>query len=159
MLKMTIFFIAICLFFNTSMAADNTAGKTCSTLSSTSVNCKDKKAVFVALNELHACMKSRFTYKEQIYSEAWPSVDIPDSGPILGGDGEWAVGCMKFWPCKDKRLAFIKSSGGEPHLVMVVGNYIVDYEQDKVYDREKLKDTQILKISGLKKDEPWFKVD
>lgn len=160
MFRVSIFIFVMFMFSSPAMSADKPTGQSCTALPSfAGLDCKDKKAVFAALNELHACMKTRFTYKEQIYSEAWPTVDIPDSGPIVGGDGEWAVGCMKFWPCKEKRLAFLESSGGEPYLVMVSGNFFVDYNFDKVYDREQLSKFRVLKISGLEKDQPWFKVD
>lgn len=160
MCRIAIVLIATLFFISPALSADKPAYESCTSLASfASLDCKNKEAVSTALNELHACMKSRFTYKEQVYAEAWPALAIPDSGPIVGGDGEWAVGCLKFWPCKEKRLAFIEDSGGEPYLVMVSDDYVLDFRLDKVYSRGQLPKHRILKVSGLKKDEPWFKVD
>lgn len=123
------------------------------------LDCKDKQSVFTALNTLHKCMKSRFTYEDKVYAAAWPLIDVPESGPITGGDGDWSVGCMEAWPCKDSRLAFVEKTGELPHLVMVSKTFVVDHQLDKVYDRKDLSNYKILKVSGLKPDEAWFTVE
>lgn len=144
---------------NTVSAADKQY-ESCRNLPSfTNLDCKNKNDVKKALDELHSCMKSRFTYVEKIYSAAWPMIEVPESGPISGGDGEWSIGCVEAWPCKDDRLAFIQKTGELPHLVMVSKTFVVDYQLDKVYDQAELKDYKILKVSGLKPDQPWFKVE
>lgn len=123
------------------------------------LNCEDQDAVLAGLNALHQCMKSRFTYNGHITAAAWPQVQVPESGQIEGGDGEWSIGCLEAWPCKMKRLAFLQKEDELPYLVMASGSYLVDFNLDKVYHRDQLKSYKVLKISGLTPDSPWFKVD
>lgn len=145
--------------FGNSFAADGGAGACNKLPAYENLDCKNSTSVLKALNELHSCMKSRFTYKDVVYAEAWPLIDVAESGPIVGGDGEWSVACVEAWPCKDSRLAFVEEMDKLPHLVMVSKTFIVDQQLDKVYDKKDLKKHKMLKVSGLKPDEAWFKVD
>lgn len=157
-------FLLILLFFAApTMAADKNAAKVydrCDNLPSyANLDCKNSDAVYAALNELHSCVKSRFSFNGVEREEAWPSVEVPESGIIIGGYGDWSVACLQAWPCKDKRLAFIKKIDENPHLAFISKSFVVDFDLDKVYDSEKLSKYKILKLSGLEPDEPWFKVD
>jgi hypothetical protein len=155
-----VMFFASTMVCAQTMAESSQVYDTCENLPSFErLECKDKGAVLKASNELHACMKSRFTYSDQVYSAAWPEIEIPETGPITGGDAEWALGCMQAWPCKEKRLAFVEESGKEPHLAMVIDSYVVDYQLDKVYKKEDLGQHLVLRISGLNPDDPWMTVD
>ncbi len=141
-------------------AAGTNMYKTCTNLPSfTLLNCKDKESVHAALNELYTCMKSRFTFQDRVYAEAWPNINVPASGPVTGGNGEWAIACLQAWPCKEGRLAFMEKLGGYPHLAMVSNDFILDYNLDRVYRKKELSQYRMLKVSGLKADQPWFTVD
>ncbi len=156
MFKYFVFLLALLFTAVPTLAGDDT----CSNLKSfEGLDCKDSGAVYSALSELHSCMKSRFTYKEIVHAAAWPMVEVPESGPVVGGYGEWAVACLQAWPCKKGRLAFVEKTGGVPYLAMVSNKFIVDFNLDKVYEKKDLSDYRILKVSGLKPDQPWFKVD
>jgi len=162
-IKSLIFLLILLFSAGFVLAADKKADKVydrCDNLPSfTNLDCKNSDAVYAALNELHSCMKSRFSFNGVVREEAWPSVEVPESGIIIGGYGDWAVACLRAWPCKDKRLAFIKKIAEKPHLAFISERFVVDFDLDKVYDSEKLSKYKILKISGLEPDEPWFKVD
>ncbi len=157
-------FLLILLFCAApALASDKKTGKVydrCDNLQSyVNLDCQNSDAIYAALNELHSCMKSRFSFNGVTRTEAWPSVMVPESGVIIGGYGDWAVACLRAWPCKDKRLAFIKKIGEKPHLAFISKSFVVDFDLDKVYNSEKLSKYKILKISGLESDEPWYKVD
>ena len=162
-IKYSIFLLILVLSAASALAADKKAGKVydrCDNLPSfANLDCKNSDAVYAALNELHSCMKSRFSFNGVTREEAWPSIEVPESGIIIGGYGDWSVACLRAWPCEDKRLAFIKKIDEKPHLAFISKSFVVDFDLDKVYDSEKLSKYKILKISGLEPDEPWYKVD
>ncbi len=162
MLRLSIFLTFMVFITSPALAADSMVSGECRKIEAfKATDCQNEALVRKAIGNLHACVKSRFKYEKHIYGESWPTVTIPETGAIVGGDGEWSVACMEQWPCKDKRLAFVQTKVGEIHLAMVSGTFVVDYSLDKVYTYSQIeqKGYRILKVSGLKKDEPWYRVD
>jgi hypothetical protein len=132
MYKYVLFFVLFLV--STSVSANDT----CNNLKSyKNLDCKDTEAVHSALNDLHSCMKARFTYKDIVHAAAWPTVDVPPSGPFVGGDAEWSIACLESWPCREKRLAFVEKEGSAPYLVMVSHDSVVDYNLDSVYEEKR----------------------
>lgn len=106
-----------------------------------------------------------FTYvtDEEQYGEV-ESWDMPDDVDNVSDDCDgFALACRQLVreAGLESRLVICKTETGEGHMVLAVGNYILDNR----YNRVKLKSTlervgyEWVYVSGLEKGDLWFKYD
>lgn len=119
-----------------------------------------------ALTEIHRDIKRRFVYVPDItewgVQEHWERYDeIPEEGEIRGDCDCFALACRR--ECRKRhipsRLVHVLTETLEGHLVLSVGEYILDNRQRGVVRARDLIGYEWIRISGYNRGDPWHMID